>query len=203
MKVLSTEGLTKLIQLIKAGFISSSDVEQTSEITLATVATTGDYSDLVSGIQSADVTTALGYTPADNDLSNLSSTGKKVIDGQWVYSYSAIGSGVSVNGSTDLDYDLSTYLPNDNYNYEVLVSLTGTSTTTSGEALTVYLSSDIITTNITAFRVIPRTAAAVYGAAFVCVPVGTSRRLSLTRNASYYGTVNITLKAYRRIGTNS
>lgn len=46
MKVVSTDGLTKLIQLIKSSFVSSTDVEQTSEVTLATVATTGDYDDL-------------------------------------------------------------------------------------------------------------------------------------------------------------
>ena len=140
---------------------------------------------------------------ANSNLSNISNTSTKSIDGQWVYSYSLIGSNVSVNGSTNLDYDLSTYLPNDSYNYEILVSLVGTSTTTSGQSLTVYLSSDIITSNITAFRAIPRTAAAVQGAAWISVPIGTSRRLSLTRSENYYGTVNIALKAYRRIGTNS
>lgn len=46
MKVLTTAGLTKLIQLIKSAFISVNDVEQTSEVTLATVATSGSYNDL-------------------------------------------------------------------------------------------------------------------------------------------------------------
>jgi hypothetical protein len=54
MKVLSTEGLTKLIQLIKSAFISVDDTETTteidtvttSEVTLATVATSGSYNDL-------------------------------------------------------------------------------------------------------------------------------------------------------------
>lgn len=54
MKVVSTDGLTKLIQLIKSSFISNTETEQTmeidtavvSEVTLATVATTGDYDDL-------------------------------------------------------------------------------------------------------------------------------------------------------------
>lgn len=36
MKVLSTDGLTKLIQLIKGSFISNTDVEQTSEISTET-----------------------------------------------------------------------------------------------------------------------------------------------------------------------
>ena len=54
MKVLSTEGLTKLIDLIKSSFISNTDTEEVteidtetvSEVTLATVATTGSYNDL-------------------------------------------------------------------------------------------------------------------------------------------------------------
>lgn len=46
MKVVSTEALTKLIQLIKGSFISNTDTETTSEVTLATVATSGSYNDL-------------------------------------------------------------------------------------------------------------------------------------------------------------
>jgi len=39
MKVLSTDGLTKLIQLIKGAFISVDDMVNTNSVTLATVAT--------------------------------------------------------------------------------------------------------------------------------------------------------------------
>jgi hypothetical protein len=46
MKVVSTEALTKLIQLVKSAFVSATDTVQTSEVTLATVATSGAYSDL-------------------------------------------------------------------------------------------------------------------------------------------------------------
>ena len=46
MKVVSTEGLTKLIQLIKSTFIANTDTVTTSEVTLATVATSGSYNDL-------------------------------------------------------------------------------------------------------------------------------------------------------------
>ena len=46
MKVLSTDGLTKLIELIKNGFISVDDTVTTSTTTLATVATSGSYDDL-------------------------------------------------------------------------------------------------------------------------------------------------------------
>lgn len=46
MKVLTTEGLTKLIQLIKSSFISSTDVVTTNTVTLSTVATSGSFNDL-------------------------------------------------------------------------------------------------------------------------------------------------------------
>lgn len=47
MKVLSTEGLTKLIQLIKSSFISTSNTVTTNTVTLADVATSGDFNDLI------------------------------------------------------------------------------------------------------------------------------------------------------------
>lgn len=46
MKVVSTDALTKLIQLVKSAFVSKTDVITTSEVTLATVATSGSYNDL-------------------------------------------------------------------------------------------------------------------------------------------------------------
>ena len=46
MKALTTAGLTKLIQLIKSSFISTSDTVTTNTVTLADVATSGDYDDL-------------------------------------------------------------------------------------------------------------------------------------------------------------
>lgn len=58
MKVVSTEALTKLIQLVKSAFIKVNDVvevteietETPNEVELATVATTGAYSDLIGAL---------------------------------------------------------------------------------------------------------------------------------------------------------
>jgi hypothetical protein len=47
MKVVSNEALTKLIQLIKSSFIKVDDIVQTQEVTLADVAISGDYDDLI------------------------------------------------------------------------------------------------------------------------------------------------------------
>ena len=70
MKVLSTDGLTKLIQLIKSAFISVDDTVTTSTTTLATVATSGSYNDLSNKPTIPDTSNL-----ANKDLSNLSSTG--------------------------------------------------------------------------------------------------------------------------------
>lgn len=47
MKVLSTVGLTKLIEIIKDSFIAKIDTVTTNTINLADVAVTGDYNDLI------------------------------------------------------------------------------------------------------------------------------------------------------------
>ena len=73
MKVVSTEALTKLIQLVKSAFIKVDDVvevteietETPSEITLATVATSGSYDDLINKptipTATSDLTNDSGY----------------------------------------------------------------------------------------------------------------------------------------------
>lgn len=73
MKIVSTDALTKLIQLVKSAFIPVENVEQTTEIDtevvdevdLATVATTGDYDDLVNKptipTATSDLTNDSGY----------------------------------------------------------------------------------------------------------------------------------------------
>lgn len=84
MKVLSTEGLTKLIDLIKSSFISNEDTQatvavdavettavdavETNVATLATVATTGSYNDL-SGTPSLS-----GYQTTSNLVTSISSS---------------------------------------------------------------------------------------------------------------------------------
>ena len=63
MKVVSTEALTKLIQLVKSTFIKTDDVvevteietETPSEITISTVAISGDYNDLINKPTSATI----------------------------------------------------------------------------------------------------------------------------------------------------
>lgn len=61
MKVLSTEGLTKLIQLVKSAFIKVEDVVETEEVTLADVAISGDYDDLINKPSAVTESTVSGW----------------------------------------------------------------------------------------------------------------------------------------------
>ena len=76
---------------------------------------------------------------ANTDLSNLSDSGKKVIDGQWVSKTATLSTATAVGTYT---IDLSSYLPNDNYNYEVLISVFFVSS--GSAAVNYFLSSDLM-----------------------------------------------------------
>lgn len=126
------------------------------------------------------------------------------VDGQWVYKYTTIASDVSINGSSALTYSLSSYLPNDGHEYEILISATGQTDTTLNHSHVVYIQTDIMTANYCLWRartVISGTA--LFSGGNAILPVGTGRSLKLTRNSGYYGTVSLFAFGYRRIGTNA
>jgi Zn-dependent metalloprotease len=124
MKVLSTDGLTKLIELIKGAFISVDDTISTNSVTLATVATSGSYNDLtnkptiptktsdltnddgfITGITSSNVTTALGYTP-ENQANKVTTISASSTDTQYPSAkcvYDALQ-----NVGVNISYDAST-----------------------------------------------------------------------------------------------
>lgn len=141
---------------------------------------------------------------ADKDLSNLSSTGKKVIDGQWVASTLTLASGVTYPTTTDTEYSLSTYLPDDSYDYDVIFSASTTTGTTSGNAMSVRFHTDILNIGYMIMaNAITRTSFANYNSGTATVPIGSARKFIINAVSSYVGTYSITLKGYRRIGTNS
>ena len=154
----------------------------------------------ITGITSTNVTTALGYTPTDTNLSNLSSTGKTVLDGQWVAADTRIASDVSVNGSTKLTYTLSD-VPNDGNKYEVLLMGHVYTSNTSGNAARLTVSSDIIN-DVTICGAITRTSQSNIAMGSVVIPVG-NREIKVSRDTGWNGTINLYIRGYRRIGSNS
>lgn len=122
-------------------------------------------------------------------------------DGQWVAKYLRLANGTSINNSsnTSLDISLSSYLPNDRYNYEVYFSVIGNKD--SGTTGICYLLTDVFKSQeIGLFR--DNGASKLMGGNAI-IPVGTDRKISLIRRSSYSGTVIINALGYRRIGTNA
>lgn len=78
MKVVSTDALTKLIQLSKDNFIDKSDTVQATTVPLATVATTGSYEDLtnkptIPTVNNATLTVTQGGVSKGTFTANASS----------------------------------------------------------------------------------------------------------------------------------
>ena len=134
-------------------------------------------------------TTALESGKADNTD----------IDGQWTSSTRQIASDVSVNGSTNITFNIEAYLPADGNKYEVIAFAIGTSSGTSGQINACYLNTDLFSTYTCLFRNIPRTNSPVYSGGNTTLIVGTGRQVILTRSSSYYGTVTIYLIGYRKV----
>ena len=160
----------------------------------------------INGVTLTGNKTSSDLSLLSTDASNLTSAGQKVFDGQWV------GPGIylaeRVNTVEQIDYDLSTYLPNDNYNYEVLVygmiNIGTEAAAGSYRNLTIktsLLSNDI---SLCAVRKTYATSSYIYTVAgSFAIPVGTDRLLTLSARPNDKGTIYLMLRGYRRIGTNS
>lgn len=187
----------------------------------------------ITGITSSNVTTALGYTPSNNtlsnvssidsssavataldgkvntDLSNLSATGKTVIDGQWVWTVQNILSDASLKNSSKTPLPKTVTLPNNNYAYEVMIRGRVTTGTTSGNYLRLQMASAVNGSGngSTVFCCSARTrsASAVEAQGTVIVPnmkYGTNN-LIIMRDANFNGTADLDVIGYRRMGTNT
>lgn len=137
------------------------------------------------------------------NASNLSANGKKVFDGQWVDSFSQIAQGATYPTSADVAYSLASYLPDDNYSYEVILSGSINTGSSSADILHLTVSSDIITGGVFICGARTRTASSFSASGNTILPVGTERKVYVKYGSGYTGTYNLYIRGYRRIGTNS
>lgn len=125
------------------------------------------------------------------------------VDGGYVETLSpGIVSGVSLNGTTDLEYTLSE-LPNDGQNYLACMIATVTTGSTSGNNVMAQLYSTICPSSLNVSRAITRTSSNMSGTGTCWLPVGSDRKIKLGRSSNYNGTCNLYFRGYRRMGTNS
>ena len=121
-------------------------------------------------------------------------------DGPWVSKHiSLVGSEGASFSSSNVVYDLSEYLPNDGYNYEVIVSSYINTAAKSGSYACVYIGSDIMTSSIYLGACITRTSSNAQAAGSVVCPVGYGRYIFVQgTNAS--GSYSLHVNGYRRLG---
>ncbi len=130
---------------------------------------------------------------------------KQNVDGSWVSSTYDIAINTALPTSSDntLEYSLSSYLPNDGCNYEVLFTgqvNTGASATNQGALI---LHTDIITGQIWLCRAITHTNAVAYSMGTAVLPIGTKRKIYVAKsNATTSATFSLAVRGYRRIGNN-
>ena len=144
--------------------------------------------------------TLLLASKADTDLSNLNTTGQHVIDGQWVASYLNLAN-TAPPASTDLEYSLATYLPDDDYDYEVLFTVASFTASTTAAAQTITLATDLMG-SVRFTSVVPRTNNSYRQACNGILPVGSGRKVIVEAVEGNAGTFILSAEGYRRIGTN-
>lgn len=138
---------------------------------------------------------------ADIDGTNMAQSVKR-FDGMWVGSTYTVASSVSLNNTTN-NYNLSSYLPNDDYCYEVLGYVNGTTGSSSGDYADIHIGSSVIDSSYRIACARTRTSSTVNWAGSFVIPIGTNRTIYLGNYSSNTASVsNFRIFAYRRIGTN-
>lgn len=156
----------------------------------------------ITGINSTDVTTALGYTPANTTLSNLGATSSTNFDGRWVGKYLRIENSTSIDSYS---HSLSNYLPDSTNKYEILVETSlSYKDANAGFCVGTVASPDTNKeTNDNFFINSYVTSASKYQYVQGIIPIGTGRTLYSQVATGNPKNAIITLTGYRRIGTNS
>lgn len=132
------------------------------------------------------------------------------VDGQWVNNSGQLASGVSlaIGNDQEIEYDISSYLPNDNYNYEVRFSIDSQTGSGSGAGLSINLigtgTSNGASTWVRVNDIYARGSWIMVNGNHAIVPIGTDRKVKLhytviSKAAQLNG---LHIEAYRRIGDN-
>lgn len=122
-------------------------------------------------------------------------------DGQWVANELLLAENGTITGA-NVTYDLSSYLPNDDYSYELLVCAVAVTGAASGNMANVAVNSDLVgTMYVTGTQT--RASAATRSIGSCIVPIKERKLVQLQGIlGTNTGNYSIRLKGYRRIGTN-
>ena len=143
------------------------------------------------------------------DVGQLSSdlqykTDKTEVDGQWISfpEIIEVGSPKSLGAYT---FDISNYLPNDGYIYDVFLECGGSLLKGGTGTIAMNVSSSVIPHNCKIAQMSGDDSANQFGGVAIPLPIGTDRVLTVELTGSSGVTLNnsyVYLYAYRRLGTN-
>lgn len=144
---------------------------------------------------------------ANVNLDNLSNTGKKVIDGQWVAKTQTLSTATAVGTYT---IDLSSYLPDDNYNYDISIYFAGyrksgdtnSNISISSEPINTVYDLNNLPSSMFAFSSFDGNHAEC-GNFSAILHIGTNRKFYFNIVKAALGNSGLYAYAYRRIGTNT
>lgn len=132
--------------------------------------------------------------------------GGDVFDSQWKQKYLNLASKISIASNASITYDISSYLPNDNNSYELLIRGWGNTSSTSNRSARFKVMRNIQGTDIDAYIGGARStnsSQACFGGSCTIVVDGNTRQLSLINTGTdtmYSGTCDII--SYRKLGNN-
>lgn len=133
----------------------------------------------------------------DTNLSNITDAGKKVFDGKWEFSYYELHTATSKG---DYTLDLSEYLPDDNYDYEVEFLFYVRQSSSASEMTKIYVYNP---TNLSEKVALVRAHAAREDSSSIRLPIRVDDRSLKINIEEKADTVNVSALSYRRLGTNS
>lgn len=123
-----------------------------------------------------------------------------MIGGNWVNKSQTIAQSVTYPTSTSTSYSLDNYLPKDGYSYEVLLSGSVTTGSTSGDLVNLSVSTNIIAGSVLLCGARTRSSSSVGSAGNAIIPVNYAREVIVNANSNATGTYNLYARGYRRLG---
>ncbi len=155
-------------------------------------------------IDSADNQIAIlnsGLAAANTNISQKANSSD--IDGAWTNKLLKIFESKTFSvGSNSLSYSLSSYLPNDEKKYEVLISGDGYTGSSNGASIMFGLGSALANSSCCIlYKAITRTSSSMVASGCSIIPISTDRKINLTVTVktATSGSCYLTVLAYRKV----
>ena len=205
---LGTNEITKQSESVASGTNLRIDIEvkRGDSVLLSYNAPTAGYFRFIYAKGNGDLYYYVGDGIVNPQLVNVArieevKANKTDVDGQWINYSQQILASTGLNATTNLKVDLSDILPNDGYRYECIFDMYVSTGSTSGNTAEGALMTDE-GMHLTVCSCVARTAATYKTSGSAILPIGLGRYVEVYRYASWNGTTNLDLIAYRRIGKN-